>query len=152
VRVQPGMTLRDLAAALAAVGRRFAPAPARPDGTVGGMLAADACGARALRHGYPRDGLESLRVVLDTGEAVTACRHPRRPVPPTTTIAAQASARLHDVVASLVTLLEQNARLIAAHRPQTRFNRCGYLLHDVLSADDLDLARLLAGSEGTLGL
>ena len=42
--------------------------------------------------------------------------------------------------------------LIATHRPHTRFNRTGYLLHDVLTADDLDLARLLAGSEGTLGL
>ncbi len=34
----------------------------------------------------------------------------------------------------------------------TRFNRCGYLLHDVLDAEHLDLARLLVGSEGTLGL
>src|SRR5262249_17356469 len=37
-------------------------------------------------------------------------------------------------------------------RPRTRFNRGGYLLHDVLTEDQIDLARLLVGSEGTLGV
>src|SRR5205085_3941732 len=60
--------------------------------------------------------------------------------------------RLDDIVSSVVTLLQQNATLIAATRPRTRFDRCGYLLHDVLDADHLDLARLLVGSEGTLAL
>ncbi len=57
-----------------------------------------------------------------------------------------------DIVSSVVTLLEQHAGTIAACRPRTRFNRCGYLLHDVLDAEQLDLARLLVGSEGTLAL
>ena len=59
---------------------------------------------------------------------------------------------MQDVVSSVVTLLEQNAEAIRDCRPRTRFNRCGYLLHDVLDAEQLDLARLLIGSEGTLGL
>src|SRR5436309_2929943 len=44
------------------------------------------------------------------------------------------------------------AALVVAHRRRTRFDRCGYLLHDVLDGDHLDLARLLVGSEGTLAL
>ncbi len=152
VRVQPGVTLRTVSAALAGVGRRFAPDPSHPECTLGGMLATNASGARALRHGYTRDHVESLRVVLDTGEAVTAGRHPCLAPPPTTTIVAQASARLNDVITSLATLLQQNAGPIAAHRRRARFDRCGYLLHDVLTADHVDLARLLVGSEGTLGL
>src|SRR5262249_55433129 len=44
------------------------------------------------------------------------------------------------------------AELIRTCRPRTPFNRCGYLLHDVLDDESLDLARLLVGSEGTLGL
>jgi Fe-S oxidoreductase len=62
------------------------------------------------------------------------------------------SPRLDDIVSSLATLLEQNADLIRKHQPRTRFNRCGYLLQGVLSADHVDLPKLLVGSEGTLGL
>src|SRR5262249_6849378 len=47
---------------------------------------------------------------------------------------------------------ESQSDVIAACQPLTRFNRCGYLLHDVLSAEHLDLPRLLVGSEGTLGI
>src|SRR5205807_3243571 len=57
-----------------------------------------------------------------------------------------------DIVGAVVALLEQHADLIRTCRPRTRFNRCGYLLHDVLTPDHLDLGRLLAGSEGTLAL
>jgi Fe-S oxidoreductase len=42
--------------------------------------------------------------------------------------------------------------LIRTHQPRTRFNRCGYLLQDVLTPDQVDLARLLVGSEGTLAI
>ena len=43
-------------------------------------------------------------------------------------------------------------QLIRSCQPLTRFNRCGYLVHDVLTAEHLDLPRLLIGSEGTLGI
>src|SRR5581483_11241218 len=45
VRVQPGVTLRDLSTTMAAVGRRFAPNPACLECTVGGMLATNASGS-----------------------------------------------------------------------------------------------------------
>src|SRR5262249_60866979 len=106
--------------------------------------------AGGLSPGARRHRVVSVRVARATGEVATDARHPRRPLPPTTTITAQASARLNDIVTSLATLLEQNAALITAHRPRTRFNHCGYLLHDVLTEDQIDLARLLVGSEGTL--
>ncbi len=51
-----------------------------------------------------------------------------------------------------MTLLEQHADLIRECQPRTRFNRCGYLLHDVLGGERIDLPRLLVGSEGTLAL
>ncbi len=147
VRVQPGVVYRDLNVRLARVGRRFAPDPASgAHCTLGGMLATNASGARALRHGYTRDHVVSLRAVLDNGDAVTAARHPRLPAP-----AAQ-PGRLEDVVTSVATLLEQHTATVCACRPRTPFNRCGYLLHDVLKDGELDLARLLVGSEGTLAV
>jgi FAD/FMN-containing dehydrogenase/Fe-S oxidoreductase len=147
VRVQPGVVYRDLNVALAGVGRRFPPDPASGNQcTVGGMLATNASGATALRHGYTRDHVLALRAVLDTGEAAAVAWHSRWPS------ADRPAGRLEDIAFSVATLLEQNAALIRSSRPRTPFNRCAYLLHDVLRDDQLDLARLLVGSEGTLAL
>ena len=55
-----------------------------------------------------------------------------------------------DRSAPALELIRANRELIDRHRPKTPFNRCGYLLHDVLTDDGLDLAKLLVGSEGTL--
>jgi FAD/FMN-containing dehydrogenase/Fe-S oxidoreductase len=147
VRVQPGVVHHDLNAALARTGRRFAPDPASGrQCTIGGMLATNASGATALVHGYTRDHVIGLRAVLDNGEAAAVGRHSRWPA------ADRPAGRLEDVVFSVATLLEQNAALVRTCRPRTRFNRCGYLLDDVLRGDQVDLARLLVGSEGTLAL
>ncbi len=147
VRVQPGVVYRDLAVRLAREGRRFAPDPASgAQCTIGGMVANNASGARALRHGYTRDHVVALRAVLDSGDAVVAARHPRWPAP---TIQ---PGRLEEIVSSVAALLEQHAGAVRAYRPRTPFNRCGYLLHDVLADGELDLARLLVGSEGTLAV
>lgn len=147
VRVQPGVVLRDLNVRLAQEGRRFAPDPASSaQCTIGGMIANNASGARGLKHGYTRDHLQSLRLVLDNGEAVTAARQPRWPRPDAT------PGRLEEITSSIAHLLEQNAALVEAHQPRTPFNRCGYLLPGVLQADEVDLPRLIAGSEGTLAV
>jgi FAD/FMN-containing dehydrogenase/Fe-S oxidoreductase len=147
VRIQPGVVLRDLNARLSREGRRFAPDPASGEQcTLGGMLATNASGSRVLRHGYTRDHVAALRVVLDTGDAVVAGRQPRWPAPEVQ------PGRLEDIVSSTATLLEANAELIRRCQPRTPFNRCGYLLHDGLATDHVDLSRLLVGSEGTLAL
>lgn len=146
VRVQPGVVYRELNRQLAKVGRRFAPDPASGEQcTIGGMLANNASGAHALKHGYTRDHVHQLRVVLNNGEADRLGQEPRSPVNGSGT-------RKREILAGLVPLLEQNAELIRACQPRTRFNRCGYLLHDVLTPENVDLGRLLVGSEGTLAL
>jgi FAD/FMN-containing dehydrogenase/Fe-S oxidoreductase len=147
VRVQPGVVYRDLNLRLAREGRRFAPDPASgAQCTVGGMLANNASGSRAFRHGYTRDHVVGLRAVLDSGEAVAIGRHTRWPAPD------QQPGRLDEIVSSVANLLDQHSAAIQECRPRTRFNRCGYLLHDVLAEDHLDLARPLIGSEGTLAV
>jgi FAD/FMN-containing dehydrogenase len=104
VRVQSGVTCRELNARLAREGRRFAPDPASATQcTVGGMLANNASGSRALRHGYTRDHVERLRIVLDAGDAVSAGREPRQLSP------GAPAGHLQDIVYALATLLEQNA-------------------------------------------
>ncbi len=147
VRVQPGVVHRQLNVELAKHGRRFAPDPASGGQcTIGGMLATDASGSQVLRSGYTRDHVAALRVVLDSGEAVTVGKQSRWPK------ADSQPGRLEDIVASLCTLLEQHADSIISCQPRTPFNRCGYRMQGVLSGDHLDLARFLVGSEGTLAL
>lgn len=146
VRVQPGVVYRDLNLHLARQGRRFAPDPSSGDRcTIGGMLANNASGARALRYGYTRDHVQSLRVVLDTGDPASVAREPR-------VVTEGPAGHLQDIVLAVVALLEQHAEVLQKPRVRTAFNRCGYLVHDVLGPDMLDLARLLIGSEGTLAL
>jgi FAD/FMN-containing dehydrogenase/Fe-S oxidoreductase len=147
VRVQPGVTLAALQSRLARDGRRFAPDPASGTVcTIGGMIANDASGARALRHGYTRDHVISLRGVLDTGEAVAFGRE-RVPQPTDTQ-----PTHLHDILTALAVLLDQNRDMIERQRPRTAFDRCGYRLAGVLEGETIDLPRLLVGSEGTLAL
>ena len=62
------------------------------------------------------------------------------------------AGRFGDVLAATVDLLTRNAGLLHDFKPRMRFNRCGYILHDVLGPDTIDLCRLLVGSEGTLAL
>jgi FAD/FMN-containing dehydrogenase/Fe-S oxidoreductase len=147
VRVQPGVVYRQLDEELVQRGRRFAPDPASgAQCTIGGMVATNASGMRLIRHGYTRDYVESLRVVLDTGDAVEVGRHP-------VGRAQRASAgHLDDIVVALAALLQDNAELIQTCRPRTPFNRCGYVLDGIANADEIDLARLLVGSEGTLAI
>jgi FAD/FMN-containing dehydrogenase/Fe-S oxidoreductase len=145
VRVQPGVTYAALNARLAQVGRRFAPDPSSGDVcTIGGMLANNASGARAIKYGYTRDHVLSLRAILDNGDAATVARNA---LPQSGT---DAPSHLNDIMTTLGVLLEQNRALIATTRPRTRFDRLGYHLEGVLDGDTLDLPRLLVGSEGTL--
>ncbi len=145
-RVQPGVTLRSLNDRLAQVGRRFAPDPASEGVcTIGGMLATNASGSRVLKHGYTRSHVRQIRVVLDNGDVAAAGRH-RWPVP------IDAANHFTDTLSVLGVLLEEGHNLLAANPPKTRFNRLGYALHDVLSGGEIDLPKLLVGSEGTLGI
>ncbi len=144
VTVEPGVTCAALNAALARHGRRFAPDPASAATcTIGGMVATNASGGNAYRHGYTRDHVLGLDVVWDSGER----DHVGKPGTDT-----PASERTRDIATETITLLKANAGLIAGDRTRARFDRCGYQLHDVLTGDQPDLARLLVGSEGTLGI
>src|SRR5439155_25339161 len=78
VRVQPGVVYRDLNTRLARDGRCFAPDPTSGvQCTIGGMLATNASGAHALRHGYTRDHVLQLRAVFNNGDAELVGREAR---------------------------------------------------------------------------
>lgn len=146
IRAQTGASWEQVAARLARDGRRLAVEPAgSATSTLGGIVAANAAGPHVARLGYPRDQVVVIRAVLDSGDAVDLTRLPRAPAP-------DAPERLSAIHRTTVALLDRHAAAIVAERPRTPFNRAGYLLHDVLTADSLDYPRLLTGTEGTLAL
>ena len=117
IRVQPGVTHAAINARLAEIGRRFAPDPSNGAVcTIGGMLANNASGSRALKYGYTRGHVSSLRAVLDNGDAVNINKE-RLPH-----LANGATNHLHDVIAALNVLLEENRERLR-RASATRFNR-----------------------------
>ena len=149
VTVRAGEPLSNVARFLAGHGRRLGPdldSQGRGVGTVGGALAADACGVNVFKHGYSRDLVRSLGVVWDTGDADEVSAPGFRAV-----AAGERGPRHIELRALTAALLAEHRDLTQVSRPQTAFTR-GYRLHDALTPAGLDLTRLLVGSEGTLGL
>jgi glycolate oxidase subunit GlcD len=75
-RVQPGITNGDLQRALAEHGLFWPPDPTSADYcTIGGNLACNAAGPRALKYGTPRDNTLGLTAVTGSADTIrTGCR------------------------------------------------------------------------------
>lgn len=148
VRVQAGIVLERLNNQLRPYGRIFGPDPANATvTTLGSMIALDSCGSRWLKYGSVRNHVISVQAVMSDGEILELGREPLVDGQSTSTI-----PRKSDLINSLVTVFKENAALISAYQLKSKIDRCGYNLEGVLGDDYIDIARLLAGSEGTLAL
>ena len=153
VRVQPGVVRERLNSHLRKRGRIFGPNPSTSSvTTIGSVIAINGAGSRWMRYGSARRHLLGLQAVLADGEVIQAGREPLAPA-----AGAGRSPRKRALVGKLARLLGRHADLIRQKQPDAEVNHCGYNLAGVLRADGpdggyLDLARLLAGSEGTLAL
>jgi FAD/FMN-containing dehydrogenase/Fe-S oxidoreductase len=166
VHVQPGVIHSHLNRQLRAEGRYFAPDPSNSSiTTIGSMLAVDAAGSHSCRVGSTRDHVRELDVVLASGEALSLGRElvPSHTLPrgvgegawPLESLEPPALAAMSPVerlISRLAELVEGNRDLIERHQPAGLRNRCGYHLRGILQGDQLDVARFLVGSEGTLAL
>ena len=70
VVAQAGVTLRDLIQAVEAADLLFPPHPGDEGAQIGGMVACNAGGTRAIKYGVVRNYVKGLEVVLPTGEVV----------------------------------------------------------------------------------
>lgn len=149
-RVEPGITPDDLNEKLASTGLFFAPDPATSKhANIGGCIGNNAAGARSILYGRTSENLLSVDACLADGfvgrlEAGAASRHEH---------IGRLTRRVADVVL-------RNRIAIRERFPKTVRRNAGYnldlMLNQIeLSQGDLDginLAHLLAGSEGTLAV
>ena len=139
-RVEPGVVQSSLQRAAAEVGLRFGPDPSTHNRcTIGGMIGNNACGPRALSYGKTSDNVLALEVITGAGERLTLDH--------------QSSNHDHSAtLAALKSIVQGNLGTI-----RTEFGRfgrqvSGYSLEHLLPENRFDVARFLAGSEGTLAV
>lgn len=68
--VEPGVLLMDIYSYVQPEGFFYAPDPGEKTATIGGNIATNAGGMRAVKYGVTRDWVRALEVVLPTGEIV----------------------------------------------------------------------------------
>lgn len=145
IRVQPGVVAQRVNEALLPFGKRLAiDSASEASCTMGGMLATNASGTRVMKHGYLRQYVQQVRAVIGTGQLVSLQPH-RTNTLATPTAEDQLAHELHR-------LIVEHQQLITTCRPKTLYNRCGYLLDDLLERQSISLQKAMIGSEGTLGL
>lgn len=148
VCVQSGVVLDDLNRQLAPLGRKFGPDPATSHvSTIGGVVSLDGSGSHWPVYGSARQHVESLEVVLASGELITVATHDI-----STAGINRHAAPLPKLLNGMQVILNRHAEFIKSCQPRSLVNRCGYRIDDIHHNDQLSLARLLVGSEGTLGL
>ena len=139
---QPGVVLDDLNAKLLLFGRKIGPDPSSGNrAVIGGVLANNATGAHSLQYGYIADYVESVEVVLADGTIAEFVNGYDTTLDGSFEIAKQINE-----------LIDSNADIIAKAQPETLRNRSGYNIAGVAANGRVDLAKLVAGSEGTLAL
>ena len=155
VRVQCGVVQADLNRAIEFHDLLFGPDPAtRSVSSLGSMLSVDAAGSHYPRYGSAGDCAASLQVVLANGEVLELSQHAW--AADTAGLAAHdetsAASRTQQLAQQVGLLLQQNSGLLLRPPWHDELRGCGYRLEQVLDGDQVDLARLMCGSEGTLGV
>lgn len=158
ITCEPGAMWRDVERKLKAKGVYIPSYPASKDiCTIGGAVANNAAGPDSLKFGHTADWVASLDVTLYDGKTYT--------LKPLTYKEYQMLSKKDNAYAKILThvftLISENEKVIAAAKPKTSKNSAGYALWDVFDGPiasfkkgkgTMNLARLICGSQGTIGI
>ncbi len=147
VRVEPGIVLDELNAQLARLGMRFAPDISTASrATIGGMMANNSCGARSVLYGKTIDHVIEQTVLLADGSVVTFREMARDAVPSGESLEAACYRAVLD-------MSRKHAEEIDRRYPKILRRVGGYNLDEFVDpAKPVNLAKIMVGSEGTLGV
>ncbi|WP_049986163.1 FAD-binding and (Fe-S)-binding domain-containing protein [Halobellus rufus] len=153
-RVQAGTILEDLNRRAEPEGLKFAPDPASGDrSTVGGAIGNNSTGAHSLKYGKTDAYVESCEVVLSDGTVETLGEVT------VSDLRERADAGADDLLpriyAGVLEIIDEHAAEVESRYPPLKRNVSGYNLDRLLEEAEtgtVNLARLLAGSEGTLAI
>jgi FAD/FMN-containing dehydrogenase/Fe-S oxidoreductase len=150
VRVQPGIVLDELNAALRPHGLRFAPDVSTASrASIGGMMANNSSGARSVLYGKTIDHVLEQEVVLADGAVVNL-----RPLSPSELEAAMQGDTLEaECYRTVHRLAADCADEVDRRFPKVLRRVGGYNLDEFVSQSrPFNLAKMMVGSEGTLGV
>jgi len=145
-RVQPGVILDHLRNAAEKHHLTFAPDPATHDRcTLGGMIGNNSCGVHSVMAGKTDDNIEALRVLTYDGLQIS--------------VGETTDEELHEIIrrggrhgeiySGLKNLGDRYGDLVRQRYPNIPRRVSGYNLNYLLPENGLQVARALAGSEGT---
>ena len=151
-RAQPGTILGELNAELAEYDLKFAPDPAwRDKSAIGGAIGNNSTGAHSLKYGKTDAYIEECEVVLADGTVTrfgdVTLEELRE--------GAKADSLEGQIYAEVLRIVEEESDAIEEVFPQLKRNVSGYNLDRLAEEAEeghVNLARLLAGSEGTLAI
>ena len=147
-RVQPGIVLDELNAALAPHGLHFAPDPATSSrATIGGIIGNNSSGTKSLIYGIARDHVLETRVALSDGTVLElkefsgeeyGCRGQ----------GANGNTREAKILGGFRGIIESNRDEIAKNFPKVMRRVQGYNLDSFIDTSRWNLSELMVGSEG----
>lgn len=146
VRVQCGVVQADLNRAIGYHNLLFGPDPAtRSVSSIGSMISVDAAGSHFPRYGSTGDCVESVQMVMANGEVIELGQHQW--------VGDEATNTREGELAQQVGLQLQQSSALLLRPPWANVARgCGYRVEKVLDGDQVNMARLVCGAEGTLGV
>ena len=145
VDVEPGLIRDELNRALADHGLHFAPDPATTSrASIGGMISNNSAGMRSIKYGMTIDYLLQVELALADGEVIT--------LGPETDSTLNSRPRVQSIHKAFNDLIERHQTEILERFPKVGRRAGGYPLDAFTGPRPWNLAKLIAGSEGTLGM
>ena len=152
VTCQSGVVLDELNGCLSRFGKKIGPDPSSGNrAVVGGIVANNATGAHSLMYGYIAEYVEKVKAVLADGSVVEFLNN-FEPAPIRQQKLCLTGQALSRISRDCFELLSSNISVIQKAQPRTKRNHSGYNIAGIVHENQIDMAKLLAGSEGTLAV